>query len=97
MEVHHYCRQVKQDFAQCVLFDANSTEANMSGMEYIISEQLFALLPVQLRAPGIVKKEKIPDEGKMNSNGKTWHVWNTGQLGDALPLGDPMLAPESTS
>jgi hypothetical protein len=32
---------------------------------------------------------------KMNSYGKTWHVWNTGamgQAGDKLPLGPPMLA-----
>jgi hypothetical protein len=32
---------------------------------------------------------------KMNSYGKTWHVWNTGhegQPGDKLPLGPPMLA-----
>ncbi|VTU31554.1 hypothetical protein H6CHR_03622 [Variovorax sp. PBL-H6] len=32
---------------------------------------------------------------KMNSYGKTWHVWDTGtmgQAGDKLPLGAPMLA-----
>ncbi len=32
---------------------------------------------------------------KMNSYGKTWHVWNSGtmgQAGDRLPLGPPMLA-----
>ena len=23
LEAHHYCRQVNQDFAQCVLFDGN--------------------------------------------------------------------------
>ena len=31
---------------------------------------------------------------KMNSYGKTWHLWNTGyegKPGDELPLGDPML------
>jgi hypothetical protein len=34
-------------------------------------------------------------KSKMNSYGKTWHVWNTGSLGagaDKLPLGKPMLA-----
>jgi hypothetical protein len=32
---------------------------------------------------------------KMNSYGKTWHVWRTGsggQPGDRLPLGEPHLA-----
>ena len=31
---------------------------------------------------------------KMNSYGKTWHLWNTGyegKPGDDLPLGEPML------
>ena len=34
-------------------------------------------------------------KSKMNSYGKTWHVWNTGSMGagaDKLPLGKPMLA-----
>ncbi|RZA17544.1 MAG: DUF1264 domain-containing protein, partial [Proteobacteria bacterium] len=33
---------------------------------------------------------------KINSYGKTWHVWNTGHFGDTdadkLPMGEPMLA-----
>lgn len=34
-------------------------------------------------------------QGKMNSYGKTWHVWNTGSMGesaDEIPLGKPTLA-----
>src|SRR3954466_1747694 len=45
MEAHHYCRQVNQDLLQCVLFDANTKDANLIGIEYIISERLFATLP----------------------------------------------------
>ena len=45
MEAHHYCNQVNEDFAQCVLFDGNTTNANMNGVEYIISETLFNGLP----------------------------------------------------
>src|SRR3982751_1838972 len=45
MEAHHFCRQVYQDFAQCVLFDGNTATANLTGVEYIISEKLFAQLP----------------------------------------------------
>jgi len=112
MEAHHYCKQVNEDFAQCVLFDGNSASANMNGIEYIISERLFETLPVeerqywhphnyeilsgQLVAPGIpnVAEHKLM-EGKMNSYGKTWHVWMTGTQeggGDKLPLGEPHLA-----
>jgi hypothetical protein len=34
MEAHHFCRQVNQDFFQCVLFDGNTTDANLIGIEY---------------------------------------------------------------
>ena len=112
MEAHHYCHQMNQDFAQCVLFDSNTKAANMNGVEYIISEKIFESLPEQekkywhphngeilsgqLLAPGIPKvAEKSLMKSKMNSYGKTWHVWNTGHEGqapDKLPLGEPMLA-----
>jgi hypothetical protein len=45
MEAHHYCRQVNQDLLQCVLFDGNSRDANLIGIEYIISGRLFGTLP----------------------------------------------------
>ncbi|AVR95772.1 OBAP family protein [Pseudoduganella armeniaca] len=45
MEAHHYCHQRNEDFAQCVLFDGNTADANMNGVEYIISAKAFALLP----------------------------------------------------
>ncbi|KFI21564.1 OBAP family protein [Nitrosococcus oceani] len=44
-EAHHFCQQVNQDFAQCVLYDGNTPDANMNGIEYIISERLFNSLP----------------------------------------------------
>ena len=112
MEAHHYCHQVNEDFAQCVLFDGNTGKSNMNGVEYIISEKLFGTLPEeerkywhphngeilsgQLIAPGIPKvAEKSLMKSKMNSYGKTWHVWSTGMAGhagDKLPMGDPKLA-----
>lgn len=112
MEAHHFCRQVNEDFAQCALFDGNTQEANLNGVEYIISEKLFETLPEQERQywhphnyeilsgqlaapnlPGVAEKALM--RRKMNSYGKTWHVWNTGMAGrpgDKIPLGAPMLA-----
>lgn len=112
IEAHHFCHQMNEDFAQCVLFDGNSNRANLHGVEYIISEKLFASLPEaerkywhphngeilsgQLVAPGIPDvAEKALMKQKLNSYGKTWHVWNTGHHGqpnDVLPFGEPMLA-----
>jgi hypothetical protein len=45
MEAHHYCKQVNEDFIQCVLFDGNTADSNLIGIEYIISERLFETLP----------------------------------------------------
>lgn len=50
MEAHHFCRQVNEDFAQCALFDGNTAQANLNGIEYIISEKLFEQLPAEERA-----------------------------------------------
>jgi hypothetical protein len=44
MESHHYCDQVNEDFAQCVLYDGNTETARLHGVEYIISEKLYATL-----------------------------------------------------
>lgn len=54
------------------------------------------ILSGQLIAPGIpAPAEKALMRQKMNSYGKTWHVWNTGHegmVGDQLPVGPPVLA-----
>jgi Protein of unknown function (DUF1264) len=50
MEAHHYCNQANEDFAQCVLFDGNTAEARMMGVEYIISEKLYNTLPAEEKA-----------------------------------------------
>jgi len=113
MEATHYCHQVNQDFAQCVLFDSESKDANLTGIEYIISEKLYNTLPSdekqywhphnyeilsgELVAPGLPDSvEKTTLKDKMNSYGKTWHVWMTGSPAtngqQQLPLGPPHLA-----
>lgn len=112
MESHHYCNQVNEDLAQCVLFDGNGERARLHGVEFIISEALHAklsdeekpywhphnyeILSGTLRLPGLPDAaEDAALKTKVNSYGKTWHVWYTGahgEGGDALPLGAPHLA-----
>ena len=50
MEAHHYCNQANEDIAQCVLFDGNTAEARLMGIEYIISEKLYNTLPTEEKA-----------------------------------------------
>ncbi len=47
MEAHHFCRVVNDDLLQCVLFDGNTKDANLIGIEYIVSGTLFETLPEQ--------------------------------------------------
>jgi hypothetical protein len=113
MEAHHYCKGMNEEFTQCVIFDGNTEESNLIGVEYIISEKLFATLPEeekrywhphnyeilsgQLVMPGVpAVAEKAALKKKMNSYGKTWHIWDTGHVGapaaHELPVGIPLLA-----
>jgi hypothetical protein len=113
MEAHHYCKALNEDLTQCAIFDANTKDANLIGIEYILSEALFETLPAeerqywhphnyeilsgQLVLPGVPEvAEKAALKKKMNSYGKTWHIWDTGHSGaraaSKLPVGIPMLA-----
>lgn len=46
-EAHHFCQQVNEDFMQCALYDGNTADANLNGVEYIISERVFESLPAE--------------------------------------------------
>jgi hypothetical protein len=57
----------------------------------------YEILSGQLVLPGVpAAAEKAALEKKVNSYGKTWHVWDTGHAGHpaahALPVGRPLLA-----
>ena len=113
MEAHHYCKGMNEEFTQCVIFDGNTSDANIIGIEYIISGELFESLPADEKrswhphnyeilsgelimpgVPGVAEKAAL--KKKLNSYGKTWHVWDTGHFGHPaarkLPLGKPALA-----
>uniref|UniRef100_UPI00403A6146 OBAP family protein n=1 Tax=Variovorax sp. BK018 TaxID=3450241 RepID=UPI00403A6146 len=45
MEAHHYCAILNEEVIQCTIFDGNTKQAKLMGVEYIVSERLFATLP----------------------------------------------------
>lgn len=49
MEAHHYCMKLNEDVTQCVMYDGNTKDAKIMGVEYIISERLFKTLPAEER------------------------------------------------
>ncbi|EPF65653.1 OBAP family protein [Pseudomonas syringae] len=107
MEAHHYCSILNEEVIQCVIYDGNMEDAKLMGVEYIISERLFATLPTaekalwhshvhevksgQLIAPG------IPEPAEHALMQKLVHTygktWHTWHTDQdkALPLGVPQL------
>lgn len=107
MEAHHYCSILNEEVIQCVIYDGNVKDAKLMGVEYIVSEQLFAKLPPaekalwhshvhevksgQLIAPG------IPEPAEHALMEKLVHTygktWHTWHtdLDKDLPLGVPQL------
>ena len=104
---------MNEEFTQCVIFDGNTEDANIIGVEYIISEALFESLPGEEKkywhphnyeilsgqlilpgVPGVAEKAALAK--KLNSYGKTWHIWDTGHVGHPaahkMPIGKPLLA-----
>lgn len=49
-ESHLFCRGRNEEFTQCAIFDANTANANLIGVEYIISERLYGSLPPEEKA-----------------------------------------------
>lgn len=107
MEAHHYCANLNEEVIQCVIYDGNVREARIMGVEYIVSERLFAALPPdekamwhshvhevksgQLIAPGI---PPAAERALMEKLIRTYgKTWHTWHtdLDKRLPLGVPQL------
>jgi len=107
MEAHHYCSILNEEVTQCVIYDGNVKDAKLMGVEYIISERLFATLPVrekalwhshvhevksgQLIAPGI---SAVAEHALMEKLVHTYgKTWHTWHTDQnkELPLGMPQL------
>jgi len=107
MEAHHYCSVLNEEVIQCAIFDGNTKDAKLMGVEYIISAALFAQLPEgekalwhshkhevksgQLIAPGIPEPA---EHALMEKLVNTYgKTWHTWHTDQdkTLPLGVPQL------
>lgn len=107
MEAHHYCAKLNEDLTQCALYDGNTRQAKLVGIEYVISRKLFQTLPMeekrlwhshayevqsgQLIAPGI---PQAAQHQLMEQLASTYgKTWHTWQTDrhDVLPYGVPEL------
>jgi hypothetical protein len=107
VQAHHYCTHLTEDLHQCTIFDGNTQQSRLIGIEYIISERLFVQLPQdekllwhshhyettsgQLVMPGI--PEAVETIAMRRLANTYGKTWHTWQVdrGDALPLGIPQL------
>lgn len=106
-EAHHYCQKLNEDVTQCVMYDGNTKDAKITGVEYIISEKLFKTLPEeekklwhshvyevksgQLIAPGL---PELAENELMEEIVSTYgKIFHTWHtnMGDELPYGIPEL------
>lgn len=113
MEAHHYCSVINEDVIQCVIYDGNVREAKLMGVEYIVSQRLFATLPAaeqrlwhshvhevksgQLIVPGVPAPAEKALMEKLVST--YGKTWHTWHTDrdKALPLGVPQLMMGATA
>lgn len=107
MEAHHYVTVLNNDVMQAVIYDGNTANARLMGVEYIISERLFKTLPPEekklwhshryevksgsLIAPGL---PAVAEKALMNNIVNTYgKTWHTWhtERDQTLPLGVPAL------
>ncbi|WP_436892661.1 OBAP family protein [Siccibacter turicensis] len=107
MEAHHYVTILNEDVMQAVIYDGNTKDAKLMGVEYIISERLFKTLPPEekklwhshqhevksgsLVAPGL---PQAADHALMEKVVNTYgKTWHTWHTDrdKTLPLGIPAL------
>ncbi|QJD78907.1 OBAP family protein [Spirosoma rhododendri] len=107
MEAHHFCSVINEDVTQCIIYDGNGENAKIMGVEYIVSEKLFASLPTdekklwhshvfevksgQLIAPGI---PELAEHELMEKLVSTYgKTFHTWHTDQdfTLPIGHPMI------
>ncbi|WOZ79357.1 OBAP family protein [Kosakonia sacchari] len=107
MEAHHYVTVLNNDVMQAVIYDGNTANARLMGVEYIISERLFKTLPPEekklwhshryevksgsLIAPGL---PAVAEKALMSNIVNTYgKTWHTWhtERDQTLPLGVPAL------
>lgn len=107
VEAHHFCSMVNDEFHQCVIYDGNTEDAKLIGVEYVISERLFKTLPEEekklwhshayevkaglLTAPGLPDRQEHEVMEKLVATYGKTFHFWQVDRGDTLPLGIPRL------
>jgi hypothetical protein len=105
-DAHHFCSQLNDDVIQCVIFNAPAKGAKLIGIEYIISDRLYRLLPASEKkfyhphtyevASGLLIAPGMKPDDELKLMGSLYTTWGkTIQTWPDprtdLPMGDPIL------
>jgi len=107
VELHHYCHNLNDEVTQCTVYDGDTSDARLVGVEYVISERLFKTLSAEeqkywhnhqydilsgsFMVPGV---PSMVERRVLPELVNTYgKTWVTWQTdrGDVLPLGPPQL------
>eukprot|EP00897_Mesotaenium_endlicherianum_P004813 jgi/Mesen1/435/ME001000S10636 len=107
IETHHHASRLNEDVLQCAVFDSDQSDARLIGVEYIVSDRLFATLPEDEKKlwhshfyetnTGLWVTPGVPEtvqQQELDKTAKTYgKFWLTWQAdrGDKLPMGPPAL------
>jgi hypothetical protein len=103
---YHFCMMLNEDIRQCMIFDSNSPNAKLIGIEYLISEKLFQTLPDEEKLywhtqvheikTGLLTCPNVPEVAEKEIMKKLMNTYGkTIQFWqfdkDSLPLGPPKM------
>lgn len=106
MRVTHYCQALNPEFIQCAVYDGNSKQAHLIGIEHIISDKEYQALPDSEKKywhphdgevdSGMLDLPGIPEAKKKELLAmiRTTHgkTWHVWDpMKDKIPMGDPNL------
>lgn len=105
LRVAHYCKQVRPDLFQCIVYQGNGKDARLIGVEYVVPDTVYKALPAKekqywhphdgevdsgmLSMPGM---EPEAEKKTLQFLRSTWgKTWHAWQPTDEIPVGEPRL------
>jgi hypothetical protein len=101
----HYCKGVKPGVFQCLIYDGNSKDAKLTGVEYVVTNEIYQTFSTKEKSYWHPHDGEV-DSGMLSMPGadpesekktlafvrSTWgKTWNAWQPGDEYPIGEVKL------
>jgi hypothetical protein len=101
----HYCKQIKPNLFQCLIYAGTTKDAKLIGVEYVVTNDVYQAMSAKekqfwhphdqevdsgmLRMPGV---DADTEKKTLNFLKTTWgKTWHAWQPGDEIPVGEARL------